>query len=355
MLNAEPVRAAIEATASKENISHAKAWRKRARKLALEIAADYSHPVVRSVSFLLTSFWNKLYDGVAMHHFDTLRAVAPGPRSHLRAVPSQPRRLPAAVAISCYVNGVVVPHIAAGMNLNLPVIGPILRRGGAFFLRRSFKGNALYSAVFREYMASCSTRGVSIEYFIEGGRSRTGRLLAPRGGMLSMTLRSFPARTAPAGACSSRSTSATRRSWKATPTSASFPASRRRRNRCSACCAALGALRQHYGRVALNFGEPIVLTPLLDDGRAGLATRRRADPERQTRVAEPRGRHARRAHPRSTSTAPRDVNPINLLALALLATPKHAMAESRPARAARAVQGAADRAAVFRSRHDDRR
>jgi glycerol-3-phosphate O-acyltransferase len=77
VLNAEPVRAAIAATAAKEHISHAKAWR-RAHKLVMEIAADYSHPVVRSASFLLSNFWNKLYDGIAMHHFDKARAAAPG-------------------------------------------------------------------------------------------------------------------------------------------------------------------------------------------------------------------------------------------------------------------------------------
>ena len=78
LLNADPVRAAIEATASKESITPEQAARKRARKYALEIAADYSHPVVRSISFMLKAFWNKLYDGVDVHHFDTLRDVAPG-------------------------------------------------------------------------------------------------------------------------------------------------------------------------------------------------------------------------------------------------------------------------------------
>jgi len=77
LLNADPVRATIEATASKEGIRVDQA-RERARKYALEIAADYSHPVVRSISFMLKAFWNKLYDGIDVHHFDTLRSVAPG-------------------------------------------------------------------------------------------------------------------------------------------------------------------------------------------------------------------------------------------------------------------------------------
>ncbi len=146
--------------------------------------------MVRSTSFLLSNFWNKLYDGIAMHHFDKARAAAPGHeviyvpchRSHADYL---------LLSYQLHHSGVVPPHIAAGVNLNLPVVGPILRRGGAFFLRRSFKGNALYSVVFNEYLAQLVDRGVPLEYFIEGGRSRTGRLLAPRAGMLAMTLRAF--------------------------------------------------------------------------------------------------------------------------------------------------------------------
>lgn len=69
------------------------------------------------------------------------------------------------------------PHIAAGINLNFWPAGPIFRRLGAFFIRRTFKGNKLYSTVFREYLGELFSRGYSVEYFVEGGRSRTGRLL----------------------------------------------------------------------------------------------------------------------------------------------------------------------------------
>ena len=90
-----------------------------------------------------------------------------------------------------YEEGLQLPHIAAGINLNMPIVGPILRRGGAFFLRRSFRGNRLYAAVFDAYLHQVLVRGHSIEYFVEGGRSRTGRLLEPKAGMLAMTVRSY--------------------------------------------------------------------------------------------------------------------------------------------------------------------
>ena len=323
VLNAEPVRAAIAATAAKEKTSHAKAWRK-AHQLALEIAADYSHPVVRSASFLLGNFWNKLYDGISMHHFDKARAAAPGHeviyvpchRSHADYL---------LMSYQLHVSGVVVPHIAAGVNLNLPVIGPILRRGGAFFLRRSFKGNALYSVVFNEYVAQLIDRGVPMEYFIEGGRSRTGRLLAPRAGMLAMTVRAFlraprrPVLFQPVYI-------GYEKLMEGASYAGELSGQPKEKESLIGLLRGLKVLRQRYGHVALNFGEPIELTPLLDaasdDWRAA-----GADPEAKPewlgaltdRLAEQIQININRAA---------DVNPINLLALALLATPKHAMAES---------------------------
>lgn len=324
VLNAEPVRAAIAATAAKEKIGHAKAWR-RAHKLILEIAADYSHPVVRSASLLLSNFWNKLYDGITMHHFDKARAAAPG--HEVVYVPSHRSHADyLLMSYQLHMSGVVVPHIAAGVNLNLPVIGPILRRGGAFFLRRTFKGNALYSVIFNEYVAQLIDRGVPMEYFIEGGRSRTGRLLAPRAGMLVMTVRAF--------------LRAPRRPVLFQPVYIGYEklmegksyigelsGKPKEKESLLGLLKGLKVLRQRYGHVALNFGEPIELNPLLDeattDWRAAVGDDPDARPEWLGEVVD---RLAEKIQVNINRAA--DVNPINLLALALLATPKHAMAEN---------------------------
>lgn len=90
-----------------------------------------------------------------------------------------------------YHEGLATPHIAAGINLNFWPVGGIFRRGGAFFLRRSFAGNKLYTAVFREYLELLFERGYPVKYYPEGGRSRTGRLLPPKTGMLAMTLQAM--------------------------------------------------------------------------------------------------------------------------------------------------------------------
>ncbi len=322
VLNAEPVRAAIASTATKDGISYAKAWQ-RAHKMVLEISADYSHPVVRSLSFLLANFWNKLYDGIAMHHFDKARAATPG--YEVVYVPSHRSHADyLLLSYQLHISGVVVPHIAAGVNLNLPGVGPILRRGGAFFLRRSFTGNPLYSVVFKEYLAQLIDRGVPIEYFIEGGRSRTGRLLAPRAGMLAMTVRAF--------------LRAPRRPVLFQPVyigyeklmegksyTGELSGKPKEKESLLGLLRGLKVLRQRYGHVALNFGEPIALTPLLDAASADWRSEA-ADPEAKPEwLRQMVDKLSEQIQVNINRAA--DVNPINLLALALLATPKHAMAE----------------------------
>ena len=80
--------------------------------------------------------------------------------------------------------GLAVPHIAAGDNLDMPVVGTILRKGGAFFIRRSFQGDTLYPVVMKEYIMNLLAQGYNMEMFIEGTRSRTGKLLPPKYGIL---------------------------------------------------------------------------------------------------------------------------------------------------------------------------
>lgn len=81
-----------------------------------------------------------------------------------------------------------LPLIAAGDNLNFAPLGPILRRAGAFFIRRSFKGDRLYQAVVDAYMRKLLRDGWPLEFFLEGGRSRTGKLLAPKLGLLNIVV-----------------------------------------------------------------------------------------------------------------------------------------------------------------------
>lgn len=188
ILNTSAIRHAIEVD-SQENNRHLHESRQLARGYLKEITSDYSYAMIRFFDHFLTWLWTQLYDGVQVQHFERVREVAlnheviyvPCHRSHIDYL---------LLSYVIYKRGLRIPNIAAGDNLNMPVVGQLLRNGGAFFMRRSFRGNALYSAVFREYMHSMIQRNTPIEYFIEGGRSRSGRLLPPKKGMIAMTVQS---------------------------------------------------------------------------------------------------------------------------------------------------------------------
>jgi glycerol-3-phosphate O-acyltransferase len=324
VLDAEPVRKAITEQARRDKSEYLEAW-KKAHGYAWEIAADYSHPVVRSLSFVLTGFWNRIFDGVSIHHLDSVKQVAPGHeivyvpchRSHMDYL---------LLSYLLYQNGVVPPHIAAGINLNLPVIGSVLRRGGAFFLRRSFKANALYSAVFSEYVAQLASEGFSIEYFIEGGRSRTGRLLAPKGGMIAMSVRAF--------------LRAPRRPVLFQPVYIGYEKliegksyldeltgqPKQKETVWALLRSVAEILRERHGRVTVSFGEPVRLDDILA-AHAPNWRERLADPDdKPTWIGGAVDDLAQRIQVNINRAA--DVNPINLLAITVLSTPKHAMGEA---------------------------
>lgn len=190
LLNNQEISEAIKEEAKSKNISLEKA-KKNALFMLNEIAANFTYRALKITDYILTWAWNRLYQGLKVTNADPIRALAqngheivyaPCHRSHMDYL---------LLSYVLYRQGLVPPHIAAGINLNFWPAGPIFRRLGAFFIRRSFRGNKLYTAVFREYLAELFIRGYAVEYFIEGGRSRTGRLLDPKTGMLMMTIQTL--------------------------------------------------------------------------------------------------------------------------------------------------------------------
>src|SRR5690554_807124 len=318
------VKDAIADQARRDDSTPQEAW-KKAHAYAWEIAADYSHPLVRSASFLLTTVWNRIYRGVLVHHLDRLKAIAPG--NEIIYVPCHRSHMDyLLLSYLLYARGIVPPHIAAGINLNLPVIGTILRKGGAFFIRRSFRGNALYSAVFTEYVAQLVSGGYSIEYFIEGGRSRTGRLLAPKGGMVAMTVRAFlrqptrPVLFQPVYIGYEKlmegNSYLDELSGKSKPKESIWQLLK----------GIPRVLRSNYGQVVVNFGEPIALNDMLAAHAPGWDGEPIGEDEKPGWLSDTIEGVAQRIQVNINRAA--DVNPVNLLALALLSTPKHAMGES---------------------------
>ena len=190
LLASPTIKKAIQIEAKEKNISQEQA-RQNALKLLDEIAANYSDATIRVADRILTWLWNKLYNGIDIKFSEQVHELTdkgheiiymPCHRSHMDYL---------LLTYSIYHLGLVPPHIAAGINLNFFPAGGIFRRSGAFFIRRSFAGNKLYSSVFKEYLSQLFIKGYSVKFYTEGGRSRTGRLLPPKTGMLAMTLQAM--------------------------------------------------------------------------------------------------------------------------------------------------------------------
>ncbi|HEX8986508.1 MAG TPA: glycerol-3-phosphate 1-O-acyltransferase PlsB [Rhodocyclaceae bacterium] len=318
LLGAPAVRAAIEAEAATAKIPVREAAA-RARGYALEIASDYSHGVVRAFSLFLNWLWNRLYEGVEVNGFEQISGIAPG--SGIVYVPCHRSHIDyLLLSFIIFHRGLMPPHIAAGANLDLPVVGPFLRRGGAFFLRRKFKGDALYAAVFDEYLHRMLSRGFPIEYFVEGGRSRSGRTLPPKTGLLGMTIRSYvrshdrPLYFVPVYI-----------GYEKLIEGESFVSELAGKPKQGeslwGIITTAQRLRENFGKVHLNFGRPLELAGYLDAAYPAWRGEVRDDLMRSVTRGV-----AREIVERINEAAV--VNSVNLVALALLASPKHTLDES---------------------------
>lgn len=314
LLATPTVRAAILAEANDKSLPlpnvEDHAW-----KLALEIVSDYSYSVVRALELLLDWIWHRVFDGIEIRGFENVHGIAPGTgivyvpchRSHVDYL---------LLSFIIFRAGLRPPHIAAGANLNIPVVGPILRRGGAFFLRRSLKGEALYTAIFTEYLQGMSERGFPVEYFVEGGRSRNGRTLPPKAGILGMTVRGFinrperPLVFVPVYI-------GYEKVMEGRTYLAELQGKRKRAESLLGVISAIRNLRRAFGKVYVNFGQPMSLPDHLDQ-RYPHWRSDKPEPEAwlRTAVEDTANELARRINAIAV------VGPVNLFALALLATPR---------------------------------
>lgn len=235
---------------------------KKAMDYAREIVSDQSYRVIRFFDILLTWLWNRLYAGIEVNNIERVRNLAqthelvyiPCHRSHIDYL---------LLSYVLYHGGLTPPHIAAGRNLNLPLIGALLRRAGAFYMRRSFQGDLLYKEVFDEYLHQMFTRGYSVEYFIEGGRSRTGRTLPPRTGMLSMTVRSFQ-KDASKPIAMQPVYFGYERVLESSTYQAELSGSEKQTESVFDVFGIFSSFKHEFGQVTVNFGEPVILNEFLD-------------------------------------------------------------------------------------------
>jgi glycerol-3-phosphate O-acyltransferase len=170
----------------------AKTLTSEAKKNLKEISADFNEIYIEIWYKLLSWLCNNIYDGIVLDKegLDRIKEISktmpfviiPCHRSHID------------YPLLHYIfedHEIQLPFSAVGSNLSFWPLGAVLRKSGVFFLRESFQRQEIYEAVLSKYIKVLLKEGYPVEFFIEGGRSRTGKMTMPRYGLLSMIIQAF--------------------------------------------------------------------------------------------------------------------------------------------------------------------
>jgi len=188
VVGAPAVRAAIRRRAEERDwpIDRARA---EAAKIFREIAANMNSTILAFLNLAVAAILKRMFVSIELIGIEKIANYAK--RNPLVLAPSHRSYFDFLIlSTAFYANHLVPPHIAARENMAFGPFGFLWRRGGAFYLRRSFE-DPLYRAIFRSYITYLIKQGYTQEFFIEGGRSRTGKMLSPKLGMLAWNVEAF--------------------------------------------------------------------------------------------------------------------------------------------------------------------
>ena len=188
----DPALQRVIAEQSKKKTNQRKKVQRKVNRYFDEIASRFDIDVVFLMDSFLRLVWSWIYRKLVYEKSDIQMLNKAAQKGSLVLVPSHRSHVDYLVFSQVlFWEGMLPPHIAAGINLSFFPLGNMLRRAGAFFIRRSFAGNVLYSTVFKAYVKRLLKEGFTQEFFIEGGRSRTGKTLPPKMGMLGMIVDAY--------------------------------------------------------------------------------------------------------------------------------------------------------------------
>ncbi len=263
VLSDRRVQGAVAARCSGGRVSE-EAARAEAEKLFREIAANMSSTLLSLLAVVVGVLFRRLFAGLDVRGLE--RATDCAKRHPVVLVPSHRSYFDFLIlSWFFYQNHVVPPHVAARENMAFGPFGYLFRSAGAYFMRQSFD-DELYKAVFRSYIGYLVKEGFTQEFFIEGGRSRTGKSLAPRLGMLSWNLQAF--------------VDSGRRELFIVPVAITYErlveegamvdeleGGKKRRESLLGLMRARKVLSRRFGSVFVNFAEPLSLGTLLEGRR----------------------------------------------------------------------------------------
>lgn len=309
--------------------------RDQAHRASMRMASDMSYPLVRAVLRVLSAFWGRIYDGIELHGLERIATLG---RTHtLVYVPSHRSHIDyLMLSYLLFQRGLMIPHIAAGENMNMPVVGNLLRQGGAFYMQRSFRGDPVHAALFSEYLYQVYRRGHCVEFFPEGSRTRTGRLLPARIGLLKMSI-AHSRRGLPRPLAFVPVYFGYEKLIEAASYLDEMRGAKKKRETIADILRSLRLVRQNFGRVEVKFGQPLPLQDWLEKravsggpgGGSAAGPDIGAEPAREESETESAGEAidlGREILMRINDAA--SINPVNLAALVILCTPRLAIVES---------------------------
>ncbi|NNF99862.1 MAG: glycerol-3-phosphate acyltransferase [Desulfobacteraceae bacterium] len=239
--------------------------RKQADTYIDEIAAKYNFFFIRIMSGIVSWITNTMFDGAVIDREGLQKVKTMSQKGPLVLIPCHKSHIDYLIlSYVLYKNNMPCPHIAAGKNLSFWPLGPIFRAGGAFFIRRTFRGAVLYAKVFSEYIHKLLDEGFNILQFIEGGRSRTGKLLMPKLGLLSILINAYRN-----GACDDMIFVPVYIGYDQVLEESAYlheiEGGKKEPENLSQVIKARRFLKKRYGKIYINFHDPISSNELLDN------------------------------------------------------------------------------------------
>jgi glycerol-3-phosphate O-acyltransferase len=248
----------------RSNSRSIEAVRKEADGYLDEIVTDLNLSYVQVWHRLLTWTWNTIYDGIDLD-VDSLDLVKQAAKkAPLVYVPCHKSHIDyLLLSYLLFSHNLNLPCVAAGKNLAFWPLGPIFRKSGAFFIRRSFRGQKFYTEVFAAYIKTLVNEGHNIEFFIEGGRSRTGKLVLPKLGLLAILMQAVED-----GYCDDLIFVPTAINYDRVLEEGAYlkelKGSRKKKESLAQLVRARGALKKRYGKVYVKFAQPISLKSYME-------------------------------------------------------------------------------------------
>jgi glycerol-3-phosphate O-acyltransferase len=258
------------------------------RKLSSEydrMAANFSWTTIQLLHLLLRPLWTRVFSGVDVRTEDIERirsamrdgsvVLVPCHKSHFDYV---------LMSWVMYDHDLIVPHVVAGMNLVIWPISILLRGGGGFFLKRTFAGDRLFPAVFSRYLRELLLQEYPVEFFVEGGRTRSGRLMRPKLGVLSMVLDAAALRPHGREVTLLPVNLAYEQVAEEHAYARELGGEAKRPESLRELLRARSVLSRRFGRVYLRVAEPIRCGPLVDAGEEVAAWSERPEADRREAV-----------------------------------------------------------------------